>query len=120
MAFEISGTIKEIMDLQTFASGFTKREFVLTTQEQYPQQIKFEMVKEKADILGSMNAGDQVKVSFNVRGNEYQNRYYVNLQAWKIERMAESANPVIESGKKLTPLKETMEDYGETDDALPF
>ena len=24
-------------------------------------------------------------VSFNIRGNEYKGRYYVNLQAWRIE-----------------------------------
>lgn len=86
MSLEVNGTIKEIFDTQTFASGFSKREFVLTTEEQYPQQIKFEMVKERADALQSFSMGDKVKVSFNLRGNEYQGKYYVNLQAWRIER----------------------------------
>jgi hypothetical protein len=30
MELEVKGTIKVIMDLKTFDSGFTKREFVIT------------------------------------------------------------------------------------------
>ena len=37
---EITGKVKVIMDMQSFDSGFTKREFVVTTKEQYPQDIK--------------------------------------------------------------------------------
>ena len=62
MALEISGTIKEIFETQTFTSGFSKREFVITTQEQYPQQVKFEMTKDRADIIDSLAIGDFVKV----------------------------------------------------------
>lgn len=91
MALELIGTIKEISETQTFPSGFSKREFVITTEEQYPQQVKFEMVKERADILQSCAAGEKVKVSFNVRGNEYQGKYYVSLQGWRVEKNPDSA-----------------------------
>jgi hypothetical protein len=53
------------------------------------------MVKERADILQSCAVGEMVKVSFNVRGNEYQGKYYVSLQGWKVEK-----NP---SGASATP-----------------
>ena len=44
MAYELAGTIKVIMDTQTFGSGFTKREFVVTDSSgRYPQEIKFEL-----------------------------------------------------------------------------
>jgi len=36
-------------------------------------------------MVDLLKKGDRVKVSFNIRGNEYKGRYYVNLQAWKIE-----------------------------------
>jgi len=83
--YEMNGQIKVIMDLQTFDSGFTKREFVVTTPGAYPQDIKLETVKEKCSILDTYREGEHVKVSFNLRGNEYNDRYFVNLQAWKIE-----------------------------------
>ena len=85
MSHEIIGTILEIYPEQQFASGFTKREFVVTTRDKYPQPIKLELTKEKCAQLDDYQPGDPVKVSFNLRGNEYQNRYFVNLQAWKIE-----------------------------------
>jgi len=85
MSYEITGKIKLINTLQTFDSGFTKREVIITTDEKYPQDVKLELVKDKCDLLDAFNTGDTVKVSFNVRGNEYQDKYYVNLQAWKME-----------------------------------
>mmetsp|Transcript_60278 Transcript_60278/g.142009 ORF Transcript_60278/g.142009 Transcript_60278/m.142009 type:complete len:223 (-) Transcript_60278:36-704(-) len=86
---ELSGMIKVINDMMTFDSGFTKREFVVTTSEMYPQDIKFEVIKERCMLLDSFSPGEQVKVSFNIRGNQYQGKYYVNLQAWRIEKMGE-------------------------------
>ena len=84
-----TGTIKVIEDLQTFDSGFIKREFVITTKEEYPQDIKFEITKEKAETFETYNkVGDEVTVKFNIRGNFHDptNRYFVNLQAWRIEK----------------------------------
>jgi len=84
---EIAGTIKVINDTQTFASGFTKREFVITTHDdKYPQDLKFETVKAGCDRLDAYRVGDGIKVSFNLRGNEYNGKYYVALQAWKLEK----------------------------------
>jgi single-strand DNA-binding protein len=81
----IQGKIKVIFDEQKFDSGFTKREFVVTTQEQYPQDIKLDLVKDKTSLLNGLSVGSDVTVHFNLRGNEYQNKYFVTLQAWKIE-----------------------------------
>lgn len=83
--YEMQGAIKLIEETQTFASGFFKREFVITTDGKYPQDVKFEAMKEKADQLNTLTVGAVVKVAFNVSGNEYKGRYYVNLQAWKID-----------------------------------
>ena len=38
----LTGTIKVIGDTQEFDSGFKKREFVVTTKEEYPQHVKME------------------------------------------------------------------------------
>lgn len=88
MSYELNGKIKVINEKQTFASGFEKQEFVVTTQEQYPQDVKFEAIKDKIDMLTGLQAGDEVTVSFNIRGNEYNGKYYVNLQAWRINKGA--------------------------------
>ena len=84
--YEANGKIKLISDTQNFPSGFSKREFVVTTGDgKYPQDLKFEMVKDKCATLDNYKEGSDVKVSFDIRGNEYNGKYYVNLSCWKLE-----------------------------------
>ncbi len=86
-SYEMTGTIKRIMDEQTFPSGFAKREFVITSEEEYPQDIKFVLFKEKGRMLDTLKTGERVKVGFGIRGNEYNERFYVDLNAFKIEQL---------------------------------
>lgn len=85
MGYEIEGTIKVIMDVMTFGSGFTKREFVITSgDDKYPQDIKMEFVKDKTALLDRFRPGQRVKVGFEIRGNENNGKFYVSLSAWRI------------------------------------
>ena len=90
-SFEIEGKLKVVDDIQTFASGFSKREFVVEVEDgRFPQMIKFECVKEKTALTDGLEIEDAVKVTFDIRGNEYKERYYVNLNAWKLEKVGAS------------------------------
>lgn len=90
--YQSTGKIKLISDLQSFPSGFSKREFVITTSEdRYPQDIKFETVKDKTAMLDNFSEGQEVTVSFDIRGNEYNGKYFVNLSCWRIEAGAGNA-----------------------------
>ncbi len=83
-SFEISGTIHTIMDEET-RTNFRSREFVLNDNDpKYPQLIKFQAVQERCDILGTLTPGDNVTVSFDLRGREYGGKYYTTANAWKI------------------------------------
>lgn len=90
MSYDLTGVIRQIEQEQTFASGFSKREFVVTTDDKYPQDIKLEFVKDKTVQLDHYQPGDRVRVAFNIRGNEYQGRCYVNLVAWRIDADGEA------------------------------
>jgi len=112
--FELNGIIKLIGDKQTFQSGFEKREFVVTTQEQYPNDIKLDCIKDKIALLDALNPGDKVSVKFRIRGNEYQGRYFVNLNALDIRL---ESNPAIDTSSKELP---TINLDKEEEDDLPF
>ena len=88
MSLQLTGKIKLIGEVQTFDSGFKKVEFVITTNdENYPQEVKFDISQDKVDDFIKYNkVGSDVDVSFNVRGNEYKGKYYVNLAAWKVSK----------------------------------
>ena len=89
MSYELEGTLKEVFETKTFGKGFTKREFVITSSkgpdDRYPQHIKLTLVKEKVSLVDRFKPGQRLKITFDVRGNESNGRYYVDLQAWKIE-----------------------------------
>ena len=98
-AYELTGTVKVVMDEVKFESGFSKREFVVTTDDdRYPQEIKFECVKDKSAILNDVKPGQRVTVSFDLRGNESKGRYFVSLSAWRVE--AEKTTPASESASE--------------------
>ncbi len=87
--FELNGTVKKIFEEKTFSGGFNVREFVVTTDaDKFPQEICFQCVKEKVELVNKLKEGDKVKVGFDLRGREYQGRYFVNLNAWKIDYSA--------------------------------
>ncbi len=131
-SYELSGKLKKTMDVQTFDSGFSKREFVITTDEQYPQDIKFELIKDKTSAIDRYKEGDTLKVSFNIRGNEFNERFYVNLNAWRIEAVQQSEgdpippplDPMTATAPTTAPTTEPapattdIDDIGEDD--LPF
>lgn len=83
--YDMEGTVKLIEELKTFPSGFSKREFVITTEgERFPQEIKFECVKDRTALLDSVKEGQKIRISFDIQGREYNGKYFVNLNAWKI------------------------------------
>lgn len=86
MSYELTGTVKEIFEEQTFDSGFNKRAFVVTSEaDKYPQDIQFECLKDRVEMVGKLTKGDKVTVSFDINGRKWNGKYFVNLVAWKIE-----------------------------------
>jgi single-strand DNA-binding protein len=91
MSYTAQGTLIHIGDTQEVGNGFTKREFVLEIQDgNYSEKPKFELIKDKCSLLDAYAEGQQITVSFNLRGREYQGKegktmYFTNLQAWKVE-----------------------------------
>jgi hypothetical protein len=104
----IKGAIKLINPIKVISDKFSVREFVVTTPDaKYPQDILFQTINDKMAVLESLGAGQQVEVSYNVRGREFNGRYYNTLDAWKIE---------VTGSKPSQPSTQPIE----LDDDLPF
>ncbi|GAB4257508.1 MAG: hypothetical protein Kow0079_14730 [Vicingaceae bacterium] len=100
MSFELTGKLIEKYDEQVISDTFKKREFVIETEENagsmvFTNQIKFQLTQDRCDALNNYNTGDEVKVSFNLRGRKYEKNgqvnYFTNLEAWRLESVASSA-----------------------------
>ena len=82
---EIKGKVDKILDVQEFSSGFKKQVIVIEVDGTFPQKVAVEFGKEKSDLLSSVAVGNEVSASVNIRGSEYNGRYFVSLAGWKID-----------------------------------
>ena len=85
---EITGNIKLISETETGTSKagktWTKRQLVVTTNETYPQDIAIDFMGDKTSLLNNFQVGNPVSVSINIRGQEYNGKYYNSINGWKI------------------------------------
>ncbi|CAI9430370.1 DUF3127 domain-containing protein [Candidatus Ornithobacterium hominis] len=121
---EVTGKIKKIFDLQTFSSGFTKKELILLTQEQYPQTLAIEFHQDRTDLLDKFNVGDDVKISVNLRGREWTNpegvvKYFNSIVGWRIERLDQSSENTPPPADFNSEFNDLSAD-GDKEDDLPF
>ena len=88
---EIQGRIKQIFATESVgANGFQKRDLVITTEEQYPNDILIQFTQQRCDLLNNLKVGQNVRVHFNLRGREWTNqqgevKYFNTIEGWKIE-----------------------------------
>ena len=124
---EVQGSIKIIREVQEISATFKKRELVVTTDEQYPQTLSIEFVQEKTDLLSKFEVGQNVKVSINLRGREWENpqtkeiKYFNSIQGWRIE-LLENSNTTddLPPLDNLSPFEPASETNDEDLDDLPF
>lgn len=129
--FKITGTIKVLNPTVQVSEKFSKREFVLTENtSQYPQDILFQAVQDRCTLLDSMQVGDQVEVSFNLRGREWTSpqgevKYFNSLDAWRIEKATQGmpaggpSHMDLGSSAEKSSVDSLLVSNDETDD-LPF
>lgn len=76
--------------------SFKTREFVIEKSEDIggriiTNYIKFQCVQDKTSMPDRFNLGDEVKVSFNLKGSKWmkdgRENYITNLDAWRMEQV---------------------------------
>ena len=92
MSFEIDGRLHKKFETEKKTETFQAREFVIEIQDgNYSQYIKFQLVQDRCALLDSFEEGAEVKVYFDLRGREWNGKYFTNLNAWRIDSKAEAA-----------------------------
>ena len=116
---EIKGTIKVIKATEVVSEKFSKRELVVTTEEQYPQHIAIQFTQDKCDLLNKFSIGQSVEVGINLRGREWTSpqgevKYFNTIEGWRVslQDVTYEKHP-----QELAPEPMTQE---ENDDLLPF
>ena len=123
---EVLGKIKLLGEIKTYGdNGFRKREVVITTQEQYPQHLLIEFIQDRCELLDSFNVGENVKISINLRGREWENpegeiKYFNSIHGWRIEKEEFTEKDIIPPPDDAPGFAEKSDEDNEVEDDLPF
>lgn len=115
MGIEITGKLHTICETKQVSERFTKREFVLETNDnpKYPQTVLFQISNDRVSQLDGLQVGDEVTVEFSLRGREWKNpsgeiKFFNTLDVWKL-------SPVV---KHTAAAPDSASDSGQDD--IPF
>lgn len=89
---QVHGQLHYIGGAQQITDNFSKREFILITDQStpYPQFVKMEASNQKMALLDKFQEGENVSVDFNLQGRldkKNENNAFNTLSAWKIEKV---------------------------------
>lgn len=128
---EIRGKVHEIGDVQQVTDTFKKRDLIVQYAEnpQFVEYIRFEATQDRTTLFDSLNVGDEVEVSFNLRGRPWTNKdgvtsYFNSLVAWRVAKV--TAEPVqtgqggVSPQQSATPPTVDISADDGKDDDLPF
>ena len=109
---EIKGTVKHILPEVTGVSQkgeWCKNQIVLEVLSgEYSNLVHLTDFK---GVLKTLNVGDEVTASINIKSREFNGNWYTDVSAWKIELHGE---------KKTEPTPESNIDLPGDDSDLPF
>lgn len=122
MSFEVTGKLHKVFPTETKTSNFQARDFVIEiTNGNYPQMIKFQLVQDRCSIMDDYTEGEEIKVYFDLRGREWNGKYFTNLNAWRIDKMeGNDAQPAVTQSQEDSFPSASDEPPMEADDDLPF
>lgn len=118
------GTIKQIKkETITSKDGsktFDKTQLILgftTGQGEHTkdQSVPFTFFGKPAAAVNSFMEGEEVKITYDLNGREYNGKHYVELSAWKIEMVGEKKNKIANS-----PVRNEPQPTQNESDNLPF
>jgi single-strand DNA-binding protein len=114
----IEGKIIKVFDAVKISESFTKRALIIETDDRYPQTVQIDFTQHQTSLLDDKKEGQTVKVYFNVRGRQWQDKYFVSLNGWRIEVVKDLAKDI-----EFTPDPSSVVESPEANaynDELPF
>ena len=88
----IKGIITKKLESETISGKegktWEKQNFIINTGSQFNSEICFQVFgEERIEMLEKFNINEEVEVFFNLYSKKFNERYFHNIDAWKIERV---------------------------------
>jgi hypothetical protein len=136
MALEFEGNLIKVLPEVTGQGkngAWVKQDFVLETEDQYPKKACFTAWGDKSADLKTFSLGEKLRIQFSVESREYNERWYTDLRAIRIDAAggggssAPASQPANQgaSAPKATaprpaPPVADLPSFSEADQDLPF
>ncbi|MGB0867812.1 MAG: DUF3127 domain-containing protein [Granulosicoccaceae bacterium] len=119
MKFQVDGKLHKVFDTEQKSEKFRAREFVIEVSDgKFPQMVKFQLTQDKCEAIDNHREGEQITVHFDLRGREWNGKYFTNLNAWRIESGAAASGP--DGAPPHTEADIASMSSGNFDDDMPF
>jgi len=87
---KIIGTIYHIGTTNRVSDKFQKREFVIQTDEKFPQLVSMQLTNDKCDLIDNLQFGELVECCYNLRGREWisptgEKKWFNSIECWSIQ-----------------------------------
>ena len=92
----ITGKLHFVEDTKQVSDSFKRRSFVVEYVDNplFPQYVSFELTQDRVGAIDAFKIGENIEVTFNLRGREYDKdgvkKYFNTLEAWMIKEAAAS------------------------------
>lgn len=84
---QLTAKLIQLLPLQTGTGkngAWKKQDIIVETEATYPKKICISIWGDKINE-SLLKIGNQLKIDFDVESREYNNRWYTDVKAWKIE-----------------------------------
>ena len=84
---QLTGKLSQLLPIQTGTSkngDWKKQDIIVETDGQYPKKVCISIWGDKINE-GQLQIGNLLQIDFDIESREYNNKWYTDIKAWKIE-----------------------------------
>jgi hypothetical protein len=114
---QFTAKLTQLLPIQTGTGKngeWKKQDIIVETDGQYPKKVCISVWGDKINV-GQLQIGNVLKIDFDIESREYNNKWYTDIKAWKIEVAGASTQNTPDNTVNI----EDFIPMGE-DDTLPF
>jgi hypothetical protein len=125
---ELQGKIIKVLPMQSgtgkTGSEWRKQEFVIETPGTYPKKVALTVWNERTMDLQSLALGQEIKAYIDIESREYNERWYTDIKAWKLEKVLtgaiENQDPSGNPSNPVQPFQDTPKQPANIPTLNPF
>ena len=83
-SYTVTGKLYKKNPMEVKSEKFSKIDFIIETDGQYPQYLQIQAGNDKMQLLDNVNVGDSVTANVNVKGRLWQDKCFNSLELWQL------------------------------------